>query len=104
MTKLLTAPLSSKAQLTLPKRVRDLLDVREKGDRVGFLIDEKTHRVLITKVDLVPADEPFTEEEIQKLLKLAQEPGGKTFESGQEALRYFDRLVERKVKKVRRHR
>ena len=92
MEKLLTAPLSSKAQLTLPKRVRDLLGVREKGDRVGFLIDEKAHRIVITKVDLVAADEPYTTEEIRKLLKLRKEPGGKTFESAEAFLKHLHSL------------
>ena len=92
MTKLLTAPLSSKAQLTLPKRVRDLLGVREKGDRVGFLIDEKYHRITITKVDLVPAEEPYTDEEIRKLLKLRKEPGGKTFDSMEAFLKHLHSL------------
>ena len=87
MTKLVTASLSSKAQLTLPKRVRELLGVRTKGDHVGFLIDEKTHRILMTKVDLVPAEAPYTDEEIRKLLKLTKEPGGKTFKSMDELLR-----------------
>ena len=85
-TRWVTAPLSSKAQLTLPKRVRELLGVREKGDRVGFLIDEKTHRIVITKVDLVPAEEPYTDAEIRKLLALRKEPGGKTFSSMDELL------------------
>ena len=87
MTTFITAPLTSKAQLTLPKRVRAFLGVREKGDRVGFLIDEKSHRIVITKVDLVPAEEPYTDEEIRKLLKTRKEPGGKTFSSMNELLK-----------------
>ena len=87
MAKLVTAPLSSKAQLTLPKRVRELLKVREKGDRVGFLIDEKSRRITIMRVDIVPAEEPYTDEEIRKLLKLRSEPGGKTFSSMDELLK-----------------
>ena len=87
MAKFITAPLSSKAKLTLPKRVRELLGVREKGDRVGFLIDEKAHRIVITKVDLVPAEAPYTDEEIRRLLKLTKEPGGKTFRSMDELLK-----------------
>ncbi len=87
MTRLITAPLSSKAQLTLPKRVRELLRVHAKGDRVGFLIDEKTRRVTMTKVELIPADEPYTEAEIRKLMKLRKEPGGRTFNSMEELLR-----------------
>ncbi len=87
MASVITAPLSSKAQLTLPKRIRELLGVREKGDRVGFLIDEKTHRILITKVNLVLAEESYTDEEIRKLLRLRKEPGGKTFKSMGELLK-----------------
>ena len=87
MTRLVSAPLTSKAQLTLPKPVRQLLKVGAKGDRIGFLIDEKSHRITITKVDLVPAEEPYTEEEIRKLLKLSKEPGGKTFRSMDELLK-----------------
>ena len=92
MAKWLTAPLSSKAQLTLPKRVREILGVREKGDRVGFLIDEKHRRITITKVDLIPTEEPYTEEEIRKLLKLAKEPGGKTFNSAEAFLKHLHSL------------
>ena len=87
MTKLLTASLSSKAQLTLPKRVRELLGVHEKGDRIGFLIDEKTHRIVITKVDLIPTELPYTDADIRKLLKLRKEPGGRTFHSMEELLK-----------------
>ena len=87
MAKWVTAPLSSKAQITLPKPVRDLLGIKAKGERVGFLIDEKARRVLITKVKLVPEEEPYTEEEIRKLLKLRKEPGGKTFNSMDELLK-----------------
>ena len=92
MEKLVTAPLSSKAQLTLPKRVRELLGVREKGDRIGFLIDEKSHRIVITKVDLVASEEAYTKEEIRKLLKLAKEPGGKTFDSAEAFLKHLHAL------------
>ncbi len=90
--KWLTAPLTSKAQLTLPKPIRKLLGVHAKGDRVGFLIDEKTHRITITKVDLVPAEAAYTEEEIRQLLKLRKEPGGKTFNSMEAFLKHLHSL------------
>ena len=92
MAKLVTAPLTSKAQITLPKSIRQLLGVREKGDRVGFVIDEKTHRIMIIKVDLVPAEEPYTQEEIRKLLALRKEPGGKTFDSAEAFLKHLHAL------------
>lgn len=92
MTKLVTAPLTSKAQLTLPKAIRKLLGVTEKGDRVGFLIDEKNHRITITKVDLIPTEEKYSDEEIRKLIKLAREPGGKTFDSAEAFLKHLKSL------------
>lgn len=92
MAKWVTAPLTDKAQLTLPKSVRELLGVRAKGDRVGFLIDEKTHRIILSKVEFVPAEEPYTDAELRKLLKLRKEPGGKTFESAGEFLKHLHSL------------
>ena len=93
MPQMITAPLSRKAQLTLPKKVREFLDVRASGDLVGFVIDEVRHRVNVTKVDLVPADEPFTDEELDKLVKLAKsQRGGKTFRSAKAFLRHLRTL------------
>ncbi len=92
MPHIISAPLSSKAQVTLPKRIRKLLGVQEKGDRIGFLIDEKSHRIIITRVDLVPAQEPYTDEEIRKLLKLRKEPGGKTFGSAEAFVKHLHSL------------
>ena len=92
MAELVTAPLSAKAQLTLPKKVREFLGVRSRGEVVGFVIDEKAHRITITKVDLVPAEESYTDEEIRKLLKLAKEPGGRTFASAEALLKHLHAL------------
>ncbi|PTX55084.1 AbrB family looped-hinge helix DNA binding protein [Melghirimyces profundicolus] len=50
--------ISSKNQVTLPKQVQDLLDVRE-GDYITYRIEDG--RVYVTKVGLIPFDE------IQKL-------------------------------------
>jgi bifunctional DNA-binding transcriptional regulator/antitoxin component of YhaV-PrlF toxin-antitoxin module len=92
MTTLVTASLSSKAQLTLPKRVRELLGVKAKGDQIGFLVDEKTQRVLITRMDLVPAQTPYTQTELRKLFKLAKARGGKTFDSAETFLKHVHSL------------
>ena len=89
---LMTATLSSKAQLTLPKRIRELLGIRAKGDQVGFMVDEKTHRVIMTKVTLVPSEESYTEEELRKLLRLARQPGKKTFASAKTFLKHVRSL------------
>jgi bifunctional DNA-binding transcriptional regulator/antitoxin component of YhaV-PrlF toxin-antitoxin module len=92
MTTLMTATLSSKAQLTLPKRIRELLGIRAKGDQVGFVVDEKTRRVMMTKIRLVPTEEPYTEEELRKLLHLARAPGKKTFASAEAFLKHIRSL------------
>lgn len=92
MTTLMTATLSSKAQLTLPKRIRELLGIRAKGDQVGFVVDEKTRRVMMTKVNFVPAEEPYTEEELRQLLRLARAPGKKTFTSAEAFLKHVRSL------------
>ena len=92
MTMLMTATLSSKAQLTLPKRIRELLGVRAKGDQVGFVVDEKTRRVMMTKITLLSAEEPYTEEELRKLLRLAKAPGKKTFASAEAFLKHVRSL------------
>ena len=92
MAELVTAPLSAKAQLTLPKKVREFLGVRAKGEVVGFVIDKKARRITVTKVDLVPAEESYTDEEIRALLKLAKEPGGQTFDSAEAFLKHLHSL------------
>ena len=92
MATVMTATLSSKAQLTLPKRVRELLGLREKGDQVGFIVDEKRRRIVLTKVTLVPAEEPYTAEELRKLLKLATARGGTAFASAEAFLKHVRSL------------
>jgi bifunctional DNA-binding transcriptional regulator/antitoxin component of YhaV-PrlF toxin-antitoxin module len=81
MTQLVTVPLSSKGQLTLPKTVRDLLGVKSKGDLVGFTVDRETKRVQLTRVEAIPVHEDFTPDEYAKLLQLPRQKGGKRFRS-----------------------
>lgn len=92
MATLMTATLSSKAQLTVPKRIRELLGIRAKGDRVGFVVDERTRRVVMTKVSLVPTEEPYTPQELRKLLRLARAPGKRTFASAEAFLKHLRSL------------
>lgn len=81
MTRLVTAPLGGKGQMTPPKTVRKALNLTAPGSVVGFLIDDQAHVALITKMALIPAQESFSEAELRKLAKLSKEPGGKTFSS-----------------------
>ena len=87
MTRLVTAPLSAKGQMTVPKAVRKALNLTASGETVGFLVDEKAHVAILTKMELVPAQESFSKVEIEKLLKLAKEPGGKAFSSAKSLLK-----------------
>lgn len=87
MTRLVTAPLSGKGQITVPKAVRKALNLDAPGSTVGFLVDDKTHVALLTKMELVPAVENFSKSELQKLMKLTKEPGGKSFSSMKELTR-----------------
>jgi bifunctional DNA-binding transcriptional regulator/antitoxin component of YhaV-PrlF toxin-antitoxin module len=81
MVKLATAPLGAKGQITLPKKVRELLRVSAPGDLVGFMVDDKTCSIRLTRVELVPDEDPFTEEEYRKLDQLRKAPGGTTSDS-----------------------
>lgn len=87
MTRVITAPLGAKGQLTIPKAVRAALNLSASGQTIGFIVDDKAHVALLTKMELVPAEESFSRAELQKLLKLAKEPGGKSFASAKEMLR-----------------
>lgn len=81
MTQLVTVPLSSKGQLTLPKTIRDLLGVKSKGDLVGFAVDREARRIQLTRVEAVPVQEDFTPEEYAKLLRLTRKKGAKSFQT-----------------------
>ncbi|MBI3291841.1 MAG: AbrB/MazE/SpoVT family DNA-binding domain-containing protein [Elusimicrobia bacterium] len=81
MTQLVTATLSSKGQITLPKAAREVLGLKTAGELVGFLVDSEAHKVELTRLRVVPEAPDFTEEEYRKLLRLRKERGGKTFRS-----------------------
>ena len=87
MTRLVTSTLSSKAQLTLPKEVRALLGIKSKGELVGFLIDSEIGSVRLSRVDAVPVQADFEEDEYRKLLRLRGGKGGKSFSKMADLLR-----------------
>ena len=87
MTHVVTAPLSAKGQMTLPKAVRKALNLTAPGSTIGFLIDDEAHVALITKMALVPAEESFSKTQLRKLARLAKEPGSKSFSSMEGLLR-----------------
>lgn len=81
MTHVVTAPLSTKGQMTVPKAVRKALNLHAPGDTVGFIVDDTAHVALLTRMELVPAAESFSKADLRKLMKLTKEPGGKSFAS-----------------------
>ena len=88
----LTSTLGPKGQITLPKRVRMVIGALEKGDLVGFMLDEKSGFVRLTKMDVRPAEQPYTEEELRKLLKISHQKSGKSFASAKDFLHHLDNL------------
>ena len=88
----LTATLGPKGQITLPKKVRVALGTLEKGETVGFLLDEKAGAVRLARMEIKPAGENYTEEELRKMLKISREKGGKHFDSAEGFLNHLKHL------------
>ncbi len=81
MSFLLTASLSSKSQLTIPKAVRAVLGLHSKGDLVGFIVDPDGKDVKLARMEAVVAQEDFASEDYRKLLRLPKQKGGKRFKT-----------------------
>lgn len=92
MDGLFLSPLGNKAQVTLPKAVREALGGVGKSDLVGFIVEGR--RVAVTRIEPVPSSDPFTEEEWARLRKLAAKPPAAVFDDSKSSLRYLrGRLV-----------
>lgn len=89
MATLITAPIGAKAQLTLPKVVRQALHLQARRDLVGFVIEGG--RVALTRIEPVPSSDPFTDEEWRKIDRLAAEPPVATLEHATQSLRHLQR-------------
>jgi len=87
-----TASLGPKGQITLPKRVRETLGAHTPGIVIGFLVDEKTGNVRLSRMEVRPANEDYTKEELAKLSNLAKKRGGKKFNSAKDFLAHLDEL------------
>lgn len=87
-----TATLGAKGQITLPKKVRIALGTLEKGQTVGFMLDEKKSSVRLAKMEVKPSEESYTGEELRKLLKIARQKDGKFFGSAKDFLNHLDTL------------
>lgn len=80
MTIIETAKITSKGQVTIPNRIRKILNLKE-GEAVGFSI---TKEGVVLVPCQVTAKSPYTAKEWQKIEKLASQEG-KSFSSPQSA-------------------
>ncbi len=87
----ITASLGPKGQITLPKEIREVLGVQER-DLVGFVLDEKSGTVRLTRMEIRPAGGEYTEEELRKMMGLAKAKGGKKFNSADSFLKHLENL------------
>jgi AbrB family looped-hinge helix DNA binding protein len=80
MTIIETAKITSKGQVTIPNRIRKILNLKE-GEAVGFSI---TKEGVILVPCQITAKSPYTAKEWQKIEKLASQEG-KSFSAPQSA-------------------
>ena len=83
----------AKAQVTLPKAVRKALKVKEKEDMVGFIVQGST--VIITRVEPVPSQDPFTPREWEKIKALSREKPKEIFKSSKESIAHLRKMLRR---------
>ena len=95
MTKIITAPVGAKAQITLPKLVREVLHLTAQQDIVGFVIHGD--RVALTRIEPVPSSDPFTESEWAKIEQLAAQPPAASLESATDSLHFLKRHLRRRT-------
>ena len=88
-SKIITSPVGAKAQVTLPKVVREALHLKAQHDLVGFVI--QGDRVALTRIEPVPSSDPFSDEEWKKIERLAAQTPAATCENAADSLRYLKR-------------
>ncbi len=93
-SKIITSPVGAKAQVTLPKVVREALHLKAQHDLVGFVI--QGGRVALTRIEPVPSTDPFTDEEWKKIERLAARTPAATCENATDSLRYLKRHLRRR--------
>ncbi len=79
--------LTVKGQITVPKRVREALHLRE-GDLLRF--DLSNGKVTLTKVMITEEADDFSEQEWDSLIDLANQKG-RVYSSGKDLLKSFKR-------------
>lgn len=94
MPRILTAPVGAKAQVTLPKAVREALHLKAQRDLVGFVIS--AGRVALTRIEPVPSSDPFSDAEWARIERLAARPPAETLEDAAQSLQYLRRHLKRR--------
>ncbi len=92
-TKIVTSPVGAKAQVTLPKVVREALHLTVQHDLVGFVI--YGDRVALTRIEPVPSSDPFTDEEWKKIERLTSHAPAAVAENAADSLQYLKRHLDR---------
>ena len=92
--KIITSPVGAKAQVTLPKAVREALHLKAQHDLVGFVV--QGGRVALTRIEPVPSSDPFSEQEWKQIEKLASQTPAATAENAVDSLRYLKRHLDRR--------
>ena len=91
---IITSPVGAKAQVTLPKSVREALHLKAQHDLVGFVI--QGGRVALTRIEPVPSSDPFTAQEWKTIERLTSRTPAATCENAADSLRYLKRHLGRR--------
>ena len=94
MSKIITSPVGAKAQVTLPKAVREALHLKDRADLIGFVI--QGGRVALTRIEPVPSSDPFTETEWRAIERLAAQTPAAVCENAAVSLGYLQRHLGRR--------
>lgn len=87
MTIIETAKITSKGQVTIPNRIREILHL-QKGTSVAFGVSKKGVLLLPCKITV---ESPYTPEEWEKIERLASEKG-KIYKSAHDAKKHIEAL------------
>ena len=93
MPRIITSPVGAKAQVTLPKAVREALHLKAQHELIGFVVHGG--RVALTRIEPVPSSDPFTHEEWKQIERLASQAPAATCENAADSLRYLKRHLNR---------
>jgi len=93
MSTIITAPVGAKAQVTLPKAVREALHLTARADLIGFVI--QGGRVAVTRIEPVPSSDPFTDAEWRAIERVASHAPAAVCENAAASLTYLKRHVGR---------